>query len=660
MNPGEGLKGLQMPEIHRTSCIIGTAGHIDHGKTTLVKALTGIDTDRLAEEKRRGVSIDLGFAYMDLDLEGKKTRAALIDVPGHEKFIRNMLAGTSGIDFVLFVVAADDGIMPQTREHLDIVHLLGIKKGIFVITKTDLVADVRAAEVKKEIELLIRDTALEGSPIVNVSYATGEGIEGLKGLIKDNIMALGGARVAGFFRLPVDRSFTVKGFGTVVTGTVASGSIKKGGEAVHFPNGRALRIRGIQSLYLNAETVFAGERAALNLSGVNHNEIGRGAVVMSKELMPFAEAAKKNKVFTIDCAFEFLKSAGSATVLKNRALVKVHHLTDETLAIIQFHDRKDIRGGEKVYGRLLLKKPVLMLKGDRFVLRDPSVNATIGGGIVSLPYLSNELVPRISKIRPLKDNSPEEALRSLLCDKVALDTSVLSMMLNLPESEFQALAARLKGDYKPLGIFTADIKNLGSLKKKLTDIIAAYHSSSPMEAGINEDELFRKVRQVFAAGLVKKESGLILKEAIEELSKEGLIRRDGVSIALNAHRPGSAGKDAKIEEAIMAFFKKGFIPPLLEELEGLAFPKADISRVMAYLQRRGEIVKLKEGSFMSGEALKISREKLAGHIDTKGGIKAAEFRDLLGCGRKLAIEILEYFDKERVTLRQGDVRILRK
>ncbi|MEK7773152.1 MAG: selenocysteine-specific translation elongation factor, partial [Deltaproteobacteria bacterium] len=271
---------------NRISCIIGTAGHVDHGKTTLVKALTGIDADRLVEEKKRGLTIDIGFAHIDIEGEapGSVIRAAIVDVPGHERFIKNMLAGVSGIDLVLFVVAADDGIMPQTREHLDIVRMLGIKNGIFVITKSDLADSGRAAEVGRDIEALIGDTALRGSPVIEVSSVTGAGMEGLKRLIRDGALKSRRLKGSGFFRLPVDRSFIVKGFGTVVTGTVASGTVKQGSDLRVFPSGAKVRIRGIQSLYLSTESVSAGERAALNLSGVSHDEIERGFMLVSPEL----------------------------------------------------------------------------------------------------------------------------------------------------------------------------------------------------------------------------------------------------------------------------------------------------------------------------------------------------------------------------------------
>lgn len=632
----------------KRTAIIGTAGHIDHGKTSLVKALTGMDTDRLVEEKRRGLTIDLGFAHLDITHNGEKRRAAIVDVPGHERFIRNMLAGVTGIDFVLFVVAADDGVMPQTREHLDIVRLLGVRDGIIVVTKRDLATVERVGEVRKDVSALVRGTALEDAPLIAVSTVTGDGMEALKSLISARVVKTEGAASGPFFRLPVDRSFAIKGFGTVVTGTVASGSIKKGDEALSFPSGASVKVRGIQSMHIDADAASRGERAALNISGLNHKEMERGALLCSASLKPFIDRAKESLV--VDCAFEFLMDARSKPPLKDRALVKIHHLTDETLAIIRF---ATISGG-KSYGRLVLKKPLLMLRGDRFIIRDPSRNSTVGGGTVVFPYLDPTLAPKIRRLAPCGPTD-NDALSALMGERVAIEPGTASLMLNLSR---EGLREAFGGGYEEVGDFVIDKERAGDLKKRVVEAVSAHHAARPMEAGLSEDALFSVLKK--ETGLPARTARLFLKGLCEGLVCSKALKRDASALALLNHTPGSSGKDAETEREILALFRTPFSPPHKEDLDKLKSRKDEIARVLSFLVKNGSIVRLKEGSYLSGDDLKTARERLTSHISSKGPIKAADFRDILGCGRKLAIEILEYFDKERFTLRQGDLRILRK
>lgn len=646
-----------MTEIERISCIIGTAGHIDHGKTSLVKALTGIDTDRLKEEKKRGVSIDLGFAYMDFEEGGKTVRAALVDVPGHERFIKNMLAGTTGIDFVLFVVAADDGVMPQTREHLDIIHLLGIKKGIFVITKTDLVGAGRVSEVREEIRALIEPTALKGSPTAAVSTLTGKGIGELKRLIRETGLLARNISGEGFFRLPVDRSFSVKGFGAVVTGTVVCGSIGKGEEAVCFPGGNRVKVRGIQSLFLNAENVSAGQRAALNLANVSHNDLKRGDLLASLELTPFADAARTRRLHHVECSFEFLPSSDRQRVIRNRASLKVHHLTGESLCTLLLKDKKDARPGVMAYGRLVLKKPLLMLRGDRFILRDPSINMTIGGGEVCLPYLSLELLNKKGGGVPPGLETGEVLLKLLPENGLGFSSFSLCLMLNLSPARLGEAVTGSNGEFASAGEFILNAKRLVGVKGRMLELLKAFHASNPMEQGVM-DEFFLKSMKEFSAGVPRDKGPLLLKEVLDMLISDGSLKREGALYSLFAHRPASKGPESKIEAAIMELFSKG-LQPDIEGLGKLPFKKGEADKVMAYLLRGGAIVRLKEGSFISGASLKGARDKMEAFIKENGSIRASDFRDLLGCGRKFAIEILEYFDKERLTIRHGDLRKLR-
>lgn len=642
-----------MPSINRVSAVIGTAGHVDHGKTSLVKALTGIDADRLAEEKKRGVTIDIGFAHIDFDGPSGKVRAAIIDVPGHERFIRNMLAGTTGIDMALFVVAADDGVMPQTVEHLDIMHLLGVKRGVFVITKSDLVEPSRIDEVREELTALIDKTTLAGSPIVAASASTGEGIEELKRLLIERLVREE-RDPGGYFRLPVDRAFALKGFGTVVTGTVASGKAAKGDEIVCYPEGYAVKIRGIQSLYLERESVASGERAALNISGVGHADIKRGSVLVSPDLNPFVEAAALKGPWYIDAFFEFL----TGPPVKSRSRCKVYHLTSDSLATIQFFGAKEAAKGDKVFGRLILDKPLLMLKGDRFILRDPSVNSTIGGGVVYLPYLSKGLMRGPKKVSQgvAESDSTEEVLLKVLPEStLGFREKSISLMLNAGSEElFKALSGSKA--FRVIGDHVVNLKNSSRVKRRAVEVIREYHLKNPSEVGIKEDAILKTLSNEVRGGA---DDGVILKGLLDGLVAEKTLCRDASTLSLAGHRVEASGADKRVEEAILKLFSDGFRAPLLEEIRALPFPASDVDRMISYLHRTGEIVKLKENVFISKGSLELARARLTDHIRARGDIKASEFRDLIGCGRKLAIEVLEYFDKERVTLRKGDLRILR-
>jgi selenocysteine-specific elongation factor len=630
-------------------CIIGTAGHIDHGKTALVKTLTGIDTDRLIEEKKRGVSIDLGFAYLDFDLEAQgKVRAAIVDVPGHERFIKNMLAGISGIDMVLFCIAADDGIMPQTIEHLDIVRLLGVKKGVFVVTKKDLVSPRRCEDVKKEVQGLLTNTQLKDSPVVAVSTVTEEGINQLKNLLANICKEAGRGVDKKYFRLPVDRSFTVKGFGTVLTGTVASGSIAVGDEVFLFPGAEKLRIRGLESHHTKVDRVSAGERAAANVAGLSHNTVERGFILTAPDLSKYLRSLRGS--LRVDCVLEFTGSEGPSSFrsIKRGATLKLHHLTSARLVTIQFVNKKEAAPGERLYGRIYMKRPLLVLRGDRFILRDPSTQRTVGGGTVLLPYFSRRLMPPIAEVpyESFEKGELEDILPPLFRkSEVAVDRDILCLMLNLRQEDLPALLG--KGEFAVKGNEVVSLERVKVLKQRAMDVLSSYHREHPGDLGMREERL---------AGELVTRSGKMI---IDELARDGLISRDGPVISKASHRPTSGGVDARIEEELKKIVAEGFNATTMADIRRLPFDKADLERVLAYLNKRGILVKLKQGTYISGEALYEAGEKLKEYLKSNGRIKAAEFRDLIGCGRKLAIEILEYFDKERLTLRQGDFRTLR-
>lgn len=679
-------------EISRISAVIGTAGHIDHGKTSLVKALTGMDTDTLKEEKRRGLSIVPGFAHMDvtgLPCEGgsaKTTRIAIIDLPGHERFIRNMLAGVSGIDMVLFAVAADDGVMPQTIEHLDIVNLLGLKTGIFVITKKDLAGEERVREVETEIRGLVKGTTLEGSPIVSASTVTGEGIEELKCLIKDRIMGFRCLPPTGFFRLPVDRSFTMRGFGTVVTGTVAGGVLKRGDEVICFPGVVKARVRGLQSLHMEAYEVREGERAAVNLSGVSHNDIKRGDMLITPGLSPYAEYAALEEELYVDSFFEFLpddRRRGTTGPVKSGSILKLHHYTGETLVKTRFAGRKEALPGERLFGRLILKKPLLMLKGDRFILRNPALDTTIGGGTVYMPHLSRATIQKLERTLP---PSPEEEGAPGHMERLypegglaGFSVETLSIMLNTPKASLlEGLrdGGPLSAGFMLLGGRVVKRSNAVIIKKKVLSALEAYMMENPASIGMRDEDLFTKLRAGVPFWPGDEAASDIFKQLLSEMHTEGSIEREGAVTrpfsaakpAVSPAAPSSAPSASPLaregaDKALLAlnglFSLPGFSSVNIADIRGLPFRMEEVDRALKLLIERGDAVRLTENTFISREKIDRARATLIERLKGGGSVKASEVRDMLGCGRKLAIEILEHFDSERLTLRKGDSRVLR-
>ena len=664
-------------------CVIGTAGHIDHGKTALVRALTGMDTDSLSEEKRRGVSIELGFAFLELP----GVRAAVVDVPGHERFIKNMLAGATGIDLVLFCVAANDGVMPQTREHLEILHLLGVKRGVVVITKSDLAGQERLSQVRADTRELLSGTALAASPVCPVSTLTGSGIEELKGLLTaicTEISSGSETRSTGLLRLPVDRAFSIKGFGTIVTGTVASGGLKKGDGVLLFSTNtgsvkktrgmkvkeKNIRVRGIQSLFRDVQSVGAGSRAALNLTGVSRSDIARGDIVVSEELRGAGVGIK-----TLDCTIEVLGEVLSSVkrALKDGALLKLHHQTTDVLATVRLLEGRSGVPGQKVYARLRLKEPMLMLRDDRFILRDPSIARTIGGGRVLMPYFSDSLKPVLREVdfKSLESADHSKVLVSLLKGRnLVMDVPTASLMLNLSSDELQVLTT--SDSFFLVGNDIMRAETAGAIKADLVETLKSHHLKHPGDVGIRLEGLGALVGGVGGSGKATDAKGvaalvidrsimdrLLGEGLIDSMVSDGVLRREGPYVAMADHSPSSGGEDSQVEEAVLGALGSGLETIKLDELIKLPFEKKSVERVVGYLEKRSLVVKLKAGLFMNSKAALVARERLKSYLTENGSIKAAEFRDILGCGRKLAIELLEYFDKERVTLRKGDLRSLR-
>ncbi len=649
------------------SIIVGTAGHIDHGKTALVKALTGIDADRLEEEKRRGITIDLGFAHTDLTgARGETIRAGFVDVPGHERFVRNMLAGVGGIDLVLLVVAADEGIMPQTREHFDILKLLGVRHGITVLTKSDAVDAETAEVVRLEIEEFLRGTFLDGSSdsrnsIVAVSCLTGAGIGQLKAAIAATADEVQSRDPMAFARLPVDRVFTLKGFGTVVTGTLISGTIRPEDELEVFPIKRRVRVRGVQVHGRAAAETMAGQRAALNLAGVSTQDLSRG--------MTLAPPAIFETTRLVDAKLQLLPAAPHQ--LKNRARVHFHSHTMETMAEIVLHEneesekavaRKDAKDekarsprlahGDERFARIRLREPVLLLPGDRFIIRQFSPVVTIGGGVV----LDAAPVPRFTGLRNFMEILSGENLESILCARIArrhhngITRSQLVGETGWTGNviEAQLSAAVQQGQVLRIGDRLVHGPAMGAFQLLLVSTVGDFQKKNPLVGGMAKEELREQARtqvDVFEAALDS-----LIKDKKIEVSGE-LVRLPGQGVALKHEE---AESKATIEQT---FDSAGLqVPALHEVLTELKIDRPRAQKIVTLLLREKVLIKVSDELVFHRSALENLRREMAAYKSKSSKIDVAQFKMLAGVTRKYAIPLLEYLDREHVTRRIGDAR----
>jgi selenocysteine-specific elongation factor len=630
--------------------IIGTAGHIDHGKSELVKALTGIDTDRLKEEKERGISIELGFA--DISLPGGIT-AGVVDVPGHEHFVKNMLAGATGFDLVLLVVAADDGVMPQTTEHLAIVDLLGIEHGVVVITKADLVDEDMLELVKEDVGDAISGTALEDAEIVVTSSRSGRGLDELR----QAILAVAGRvrprESEGPFRLPVDRIFTLKGIGTVVTGTLWEGCVADGDEAIIQPGGRKVRVRNIQVHGEDVERAYAGQRVALNLPGISTDEIERGDVI-----------GTPGYLHTTLMADGLLHLTGSAPrSLKNRMRVRFHHGTREVMArVVLLGGREELHPGESDYVQFRLEKPVMALYGDRYILRSYSPITTIGGGKVldSHPKKHRHHQPAIMESLEKRERGvPQELVLLVLEDRgLPLSRRELLSSTEIREAEFDTALAGLlsrgdvvktSGDGEPL--YTTP-SLLASLFERMVSLVTEMHDANPLKSGIEKEAL----RQRMDAGLGTDVFESLLRSAVSAGKLEveaGRVRAAGKGRSL------SEEEETKKEELLSAIREGEFCPPLFKEMvESSGMDRNKLRDLLGILLEEREIEQVNTDYFLARGKIAEAEERIRSFLSAGGKLGVADVREMLGASRKYAIPLLEYFDRNRVTRRDGDHRIL--
>jgi len=628
------------------SVIVGTAGHIDHGKTTLIKALTGIDADRLEEEKRRGITIDLGFAHLRLPLaNGDTVRLGFVDVPGHERFVRNMLAGVGGIDLVLFVIAADEGIMPQTREHFDICRLLNVRRGITVLTKCDSVDTDTLEVVRLEVEDFLRGSFLDPalSPLLAVSSLTGTGLDQLKSAL----VAVAGETTArdsnAIARLPIDRVFTMKGFGTVVTGTLIAGTIRKEEELEVFPTGKRVRVRGLQVHGAIAEQAIAGQRTALNLAGASTEELGRG--------MTLAPPDTFRSTLGLDVRLSLLPSAPA---LKDRARLHFHAHTMESIAEVRRYATKQLQSDGEPFAQLRLRKPALLLPGDRFILRQFSPLVTIGGGTVidAMPLRKSD---RREAFLGLLMQGNEDATLSARVARRGQEGISLSQLVAETGWPGAQLEGRLsqpiqRGDIVRAGEFFVHAPAIEDLGCSLVAIVDKFHQANPLVVGVSKEELREAVHV----------SPEVLAIVLDRLLREKKIALTGEL----AHVPGRGVvmKDEEAESKKMierAFASAGLkVPSLKEVLAGLTVDKARAQKIVTLLLRDKILIKISEDLVFHQSALAHLRHQVAALKAGTPKIDVARFKDLTGVSRKYAIPLLEYLDRERVTRRVGDERVI--
>jgi len=633
--------------------IIGTAGHIDHGKTSLVKALTGIDADRLPEEKQRGMTIDLGYAYLDLD---SGQRVSIVDVPGHERFVKNMLAGATSINLVLFVVAADDGIMPQTIEHLEIINLLGIKHGLIALTKKDLVTDEWLTIVRDDIKNMLQDTTLESAPIVPVSAITGEGIDACKALIKSlfaQIKTQGSDRV---FRLSIDRSFTISGYGCVVTGPVLGGRISVEEEVEALPEKKLLRVRGIEVTGKRVDTAFAGQRAAVNLAGVKSSEIKRGY-----ELSVPGYLQPTNLV---DASLRLIKTA--KTPLKNRARIRFHINTSEVMGRVILLDREKLGPGEDCLCQFLLENLVMVEREDRFIIRSYSPAYTIGGGRV-LRYNTIRLKrfkeETLKALKTLAGGNPSDIveqvyLNSAVCRgerPFAPTVDDISRQVNIHPSAAEKVIEYLtkKGVLVKFAVEGRNVifhkTHVLSLKEGVLGELREFHKNNPLKTGIEEAHL----KTLFG----RDTQPLLITAALSALKNEKAIKMaDNKYSLMNFQIQVSTQEKGAADRVEEMFLKAGVTPPSVDEV--CAKFGASGKAVISLLVEQKRLVAVEKGLCFPVVVLDKLKEDVRGYIGKHGPISVAQFRDLTKTTRKYAVPLLEYFDSTHFTKRTGDVRIL--
>ncbi len=626
------------PEIVK-NVILGTAGHIDHGKSSLVKALTGIDPDRLKEEKERGITIDLGFANLSYP-DG--LTVGIVDVPGHERLIKNMLAGAGGIDVVMMVIAADESIMPQSREHLAICELLKIKAGIVALTKADLVDEEWLHLVSDDIRDFVRGTFLEDAHIIPVSARTGANLDILKEEIRKVAHTVRPKLVNGLFRLPIDRVFTLKGFGTVVTGTALSGSISLDSPVEILPSRITSKVRGLQSHGRSAERAFAGQRIGMNVQGIDKDTLRRGDVVVTPgRLIP---------THAIDAHLEMLRDA---PLLKSRSLVHFYSGTAETTARIILYDREEIKAGESCYCQYRLEDPVVALSGDRYIIRRFSPLETIGGGEILDPHpVRRKRKTGLDDLAVFEKGSIRDKIdakvRRAQIEGCRITEIEGWLQGDLPEisAAIQSLVA--KGTLHRVQDHLFHHETLKAVRETLRGVLSRFHKENPLKPGMPKDEL----RSHLKLDAKRLEKAISLLPSMEDvvIEKETLRLRE-FKVMLTTVDENMRGR------ILTTLSANGFQPPLKSDLaESLSIKDKELGDLLRLLANEGALVRINDSLYMTREHYDNMLSILRSFFAKKQDMSVAEFRDILGTSRKYALPMLEYLDSHKITLRVGDVR----
>jgi len=629
--------------------ILGTAGHIDHGKTALVKALTGVDTDRLKEEKERGITIELGFTFLDLP---SGVRMGIIDVPGHERFVKHMVGGVWGIDLVALIIAADEGVMPQTREHLDICKLLKVKKGLVVLTKVDLVDGDLLELVKEEVPEIVQDTFLRDAPILAVSSTTGEGIPQLLSTLDFLSQEIDGRPADGLFRLPIDRVFIMKGFGTVVTGTMISGSLSIGETVQILPSGLEGKVRNLQVYNRSVERAVAGERTAVNLQGIETSAIERGDVLVRPNTLRPTQLA--------DAYLEYLPNAPRP--LRHRAKSRFHIGTSLTHASVFLLDREELLPGESGFVQLRLERPVVALPQDRFVIRGSAAIQTIGGGMILDSHPDKHRRYSLSVVDDLdllKDGTNEQALRQHI-QRSGMEGTTFEDLLNrveMPPGEVQATIKKMaeRGDLvfiDPERLKVIEKGQYKGLRELVLAQLGEFHRQSPMKSGLSKEELRTKL----PLGVDIKLFQILINELIQ--SKEVMLEKD--KLRLPGHQISSADKKGLVSRVEASVLKGGLQPPSPKELsDEWGENEGAVKAIFEHLVHEGKLVKIKGEIYIHRVSFENLKEELVVYLKSHQEITTPQFKEMTRVSRKYAIPLIEYFDQSKLTIRIGEKRVLR-
>ncbi len=640
--------------------ILGTAGHIDHGKTTLVQALTGINCDRLEEERRRGITIELGFAWMDLP-DGQ--RLGIIDVPGHERFVKNMVAGAAGIDLVMLVIAADEGVMPQSREHLDICSLLGIRRGFVVLTKCDMVEEDWIELVKADTAAFLEGSFLEGCPVFPVSSVTGQGLDAVRDHIAREVHALQPAQGTDIFRLPVDRVFSLRGFGTIVTGTVVSGRIGVNEDAVVMPADTPTHIRSLQRHERPTEEAVRGERCAANLQGLEVADISRGSVIAR----PGTLLPSDRWIVRLSCL------ASSPLAVRQRTELHFHHGSLETLARVVLYDRSRLSPGETALAEIRFASPLAAVFGDHCVLRAGSPLRAVAGGVIVSPLppqlrakdpARGDTLPQHARLPYLAAARTPQADAALTGGALSLrgpegaDLAVLRIVTGLPKKRLDKALQQLAARKKALccdreAQLWVDAAAFAALCEAALQRATEMHAKDPLKAGF--------ARAALSAGWARSLPARVTARVFETLIAEGRLKAAGELLGLSGHSVVLNRKQRQLADALLdAHGRGGLTPPNLKDvLADLGVSDREAAPVVKVLATDGDLVRVRDGLYYARDAFQEVLDRVAAWFEGHDDLNLADMKEIFGFSRKYIIALLEYLDQERYTVRIGDKRQFR-